>query len=348
MPDISSALRPPARFVERVYQAYEKNSADWRRPHLGASLLGNPCRRALWFSFRWAIAPNFPGRVLRLFDTGNREEGRIVADLRNAGITVFDRDPSTGAQFRVSFCEHSGGSLDGIAQGFEEAPKKWHVVEFKTHNEKSFNEVKTIGVQIAKPLHYAQMQTYMYKMNQEFPGEFDRAMYIPVNKNNDEMWGERVRLDPLFAQQTIGKGIAVVESPRPAGLLSDDPKHPDCLFCDYHGLCFGNEWKEVSPKNWQFVPFNRDKIERNCRTCLHSTPMDAHDSKGGVWTCSRDQDKLDYAIDDKRQKTGCDRHLFVPDFLLVSLGEVVDADRGGDWVKYSGGVNYNGGRIESN
>lgn len=343
MPNISTALRPPARFVERVYQAYERTSSDWRRPHLGASLLGNPCRRALWFSFRWSIAPHHPGRVLRLFDTGNREEGRIVADLRNAGITVYDRDPATGQQFRVSFCEHSGGSLDGIAQGFDEAPKKWHVVEFKTHNDKSFNEVKTKGVAAAKPFHFAQMQVYMYKMNEKYPGEFDRAMYIAVNKNTDELWGERVKLDHLFAQGIIGKAISVVESPRPAGVISDDPKHPDCLFCEYHGLCFGTEWRSAGD-HWEFFPFDRSRIERNCRTCLHSTPLDAHDSKGGVWTCSRDQDNLDYALDDKRQKTGCDRHLFVPDFLHPWT--VVDADRGGEWVKYDGGVNYKGGRIE--
>jgi hypothetical protein len=343
MPDISTAIRPPARFVERVYAAYERNSQDWRRPHLGASLLGNPCRRALWFSFRWAIAPRFPGRVLRLFDTGNREEGRIVADLRNAGITVFDRDPSTGAQFRVSFCEHSGGSLDGIACGFEEAPKKWHVVEFKTHNEKSFAELKKVGVSEAKPYHYAQMQVYMYKMNEAFPGEFDRAMYIAVNKNTDEIYGERVRLDHMAAQALIGKAIAVVDSPRPAGRLSDDTKNQACLFCEYHGLCFGTEWKDTG-EGWSFVPFSLDKIERNCRTCLHSTPCKEKRLDGsGVWKCAFD----DCVIAPNVEKGTCEQHLFVPDFLRVFLGEVVDASLDGEFVRYSGGVNYKGGRIEA-
>lgn len=339
MPDISQALRPPARFIERVARYYERTATDWRRPHLGASLLGNPCRRALWFSFRWAIAPAFPGRVLRLFDTGNREEARIVADLRNAGITVFDRDPDTGKQFSVSFCPHSGGSLDGIAQGFEEAPKKWHVVEFKTHNEKSFAELKSRGVQEAKPYHYAQMQVYMYKMNQAYPGEFDRAMYVAVNKNTDDMYGERVRLDPLFAQQTIGKAIAVVEAPRPAGRLSDDPKHPDCLFCPYHGICFGTEWKDVG--GWQFVPFSRDRLERNCRTCLHSTPCNRTRPDGtGAWECAFDNSE----ITAKGEREKCVDHLFVPD--LLAPWSVVDADRGGEFVKYDGGINWKGGRIE--
>lgn len=342
MPDISTALRPPARFIEKVYRAYEKNSADWRRPHLGASLLGKPCRRALWFSFRWAIKPVFPGRVLRLFDTGNREEGRIVTDLRNAGVTVYDRDPETGKQFRVSFCEHSGGSLDGIAQGFDEAPKKWHVVEFKTHNEKSFTELKKVGVQQAKPYHYAQMLVYMYKMNEAYPGEFDRAMYIAVNKNTDEMYGERVKLDHMAAQGLVGKARAVVESPRPAGLLSDDPKHPDCLFCEYHGLCFGNEWRSAGD-HWEFFPFDRDKIERNCRTCLHSTPVDRTRKDGtGVWECAVDK----WGITAKGERIPCESYLFHPDLLRFSLGEVIDASRDGDWIKYDKGINYKGGRIE--
>jgi hypothetical protein len=184
----------------------------------------------------------------------------------------------------------------------------------------------------------------MYKMNEAFPGEFDRAMYIAVNKNTDEIYGERVKLDHLTAQGLVGKARAVVESPRPAGVLSDDPKNQACLFCEYHGLCFGTEWRELESK-WQFVPFSRDRIERNCRTCLHSTPCARVRPDGsGVWECARDQDNLDYALDDKRQKTGCDRHLFVPD--LLRPWTVFDADRGGEWVKYDGGVNYKGGRIE--
>jgi hypothetical protein len=280
--------------------------------------------------------------VLRLFDTGNREECRIVCDLRNAGITVFDRDPATGKQFNISLCEHSGGSLDGVACGFAESPKKWHVLEFKTHNEKSFSEVKSKGVQVAKPLHYAQMQIYMYKMNEANPGEFDRAMYIPVNKNTDEMLGERVRLDHLFAQGLIGAAIAVVESPVAPPALSDDPKNPDCLFCPFHGLCFGTEWKDAGG-HWEMFPFNRDRIERNCRTCLHSSPCKRFRPDGpGAWDCAflgRDLSAAD-------ERAPCVHHLFHPD--LLRPWSVEDASPSGEWVRYTGGTNYAGGKIVAN
>ena len=44
------------------------------RAHLGASLLGHPCDRYLWLMFRWAVIEKFDGRILRLFQRGQREE----------------------------------------------------------------------------------------------------------------------------------------------------------------------------------------------------------------------------------------------------------------------------------
>lgn len=320
--------------VSDIYSHYERTAKDWRRPHLGASLMGHECRRFLWFSFRWTLAPSFPGRVLRLFDTGNLEEGRLVKDLRNAGIEVYDRDGSE--QFHVTISPHSGGSLDGIGRGFAESPNKWHVLEFKTHNQKSFDILNTQGVQKAKPLHFVQMQIYMLKMSQLYPGQFDRAFYFAVNKNTDEIYAERVKLDHMEAQRHVGKALSVIESNTPAPRAYDDPRAPDCIFCPYHGLCFtidnknGSEWREIEGK-WQFTPFSRDRLERNCRTCLHSTPGDT-----GVWTCERG------IVADN--KTGCSEHLFVPDLLFP--WKVINADREGDWVEYDCGKNIKGGRID--
>ena len=49
-----------------------------------------------------------------------------------------------------------------VALGLLEAPKTWHVVEFKTHSAKSFRELAAKGVAEAKPQHWAQMQVYMH------------------------------------------------------------------------------------------------------------------------------------------------------------------------------------------
>ena len=124
MADISAVIEPE--WVKRIYAHYErKNKTGWRGHRLGPSQAGRACDREIWYNFRECRAPDWSGRMLRLFDTGAREESRFIADLRNAGIEVYDRDPVTKRQFSVTLGSiHVGGSMDGVGRGFDEAPNK--------------------------------------------------------------------------------------------------------------------------------------------------------------------------------------------------------------------------------
>ena len=85
------------------------------------------------------------------------------ATCARTGATVLDVDPETGRQWRVeAHGGHFGGSLDAVAIGLKEAPKTWHVAEFKTHSAKSFRDLVAKGVALSKPQHWAQMQIYMH------------------------------------------------------------------------------------------------------------------------------------------------------------------------------------------
>ena len=44
------------------------------RPHMGASIIGHQCERSVSLTWRWVLTPEFTGRILRLFSTGQREE----------------------------------------------------------------------------------------------------------------------------------------------------------------------------------------------------------------------------------------------------------------------------------
>jgi hypothetical protein len=92
--------------------------------------------------------------LLRLFETGDREEDRIVSNLRAVGVTVWERDPTvwerdpdTGKQVSFEACGgHFALSLDGVGEGFKES-KKPHTLEFKTMNDKNFKATKNMGVE---------------------------------------------------------------------------------------------------------------------------------------------------------------------------------------------------------
>ncbi len=289
------AISTPTR--DAIFAGYEADAHSGFRRHLGASLIGKECERALWYDFRWTTRARFAGRILRLFETGNREEERLVRNLRRTGATVMEVDPETGRQFRVeAHGGHFGGSLDGVAINLLEAPKTWHVIEFKTHSNKSFNDLAAKKVRASKPQHFAQMQIYMHLMS------IARAMYLAVNKDTDDLYVERVEADQGFAANLLEKAKRIIFTASVPTRISEDPSWYQCRLCDHAPLCHGGAAAEV-----------------NCRTCLHATPVE------GGWHCARHQKGLS----DADQGIGCEHHLYLPPLVPA---EQIDA--GEDWVEY--------------
>lgn len=258
-----------------IDQAHEARQEP-PRPHMGVSTLGHHCDRWLWLSFRWAVVEPFKGRILRLFRRGQNEEEIVVADLRMAGLDV----QYTGDhQKRVSFGAHVSGSLDGIVTGVPEAPTKKHVLEIKTHNAKSFADLTKHGVEKSKPMHWAQMQCYMYGT------DIDRALYVAVCKDDDSIYTERVRLDKAKAEALIERGqrIATADG-MPEPCIGAAPDWYQCKMCAAHSFCHGGEPTK----------------QGNCRTCAHSTAL-----PDSTWHCLRWDDTIPL----ESQRKGCDSHI---------------------------------------
>ena len=225
--------------------------------------------------------------MLRLFETGDREEDRVVSNLRAVGVTVWERDPDTGKQVRFTECGgHFALSLDGVGLGFAES-KKPHTLEFKTMSEKNFKAMKNLGCQKSKPVYWAQCQIGMHL------AELDRCYFFCVNKNTDEIYGERIKLDKKEAKGLVDKANKIVFSDTPPDKLNEDPSFWQCKWCSYWAVCHGCKIPEVS-----------------CRTCSHVTP-----EQDGTWSCAKG----------KPVET-CSEHLFIPqimpkDFVVTDAGD---------------------------
>ena len=251
-------------------------------------MLGHPCDRWLWLSFRWAVVEKFPGRILRLFRRGHNEEAQIISDLRAIGIDV--QTPSSG-QSRVDFGSHVSGSLDGIIEsGVPGAPKARHIAEFKTHSLKSFNDVKAKGVKESKPMHWAQMQLYMLGTG------IERALYFAICKDNDQIYTEQVLCINLVAQKLVERGHRITQSDRMPEPISTNPTWYECKMCPGRSQCFGSKTtKQV-----------------NCRTCAHSSAL-----PDSTWHCAR----WDDLIPVEAQREGCESHVLHPDMVLFERRE---------------------------
>jgi hypothetical protein len=278
--------------AELIDKAHEDRQEP-PRPHLGASLLGHPCDRWLWLSFRWAVREKFPGRILRLFRRGQLEEQTLVSDLRAIGIDI----QRTGkAQSRVEFGSHIAGSVDGIAEcGVPFGDGKRYVVEFKTHSLKSYKKLEEDGVKLAHPMHYAQMQVYMLGT------KIDRALYVGICKDDDRIWTEQINFDSEFANKLVERGKRIALSDRMPEPISTDPSWYQCKWCPANEFCHKtNTTKEV-----------------NCRTCAHSTATPEN-----TFTCARHDNEL---IPVDWQRNGCDSHVLHPHLVPWDIKQGPDA-----------------------
>lgn len=318
-----------ANLVAKEIDKYaEKTYNDGHRNHLGASLIGKKCSRALWYIFRWVRRPDHPGRVLRLFNRGHREEDRFIEYLRGIGFKVFtfdlDTDPvyyhdasdsyirqsesptdlsadeqltriddetsqlflnakARGIKFNQFRCAevggHFGGSLDGIALW----PVAWGIpgavlLEFKTNGTGSgFDKLVKSRMAIAKPEHYA--QTNVYGSRPQY--NFKWCLYLNVNKNDDTIHVELVRLDHSQGNQMIAKAEIIIRSQVPPARVSEDVNYMDCRMCDFQQECH------------RAGPF-----EKNCRSCIHAAPI-----PGPHWFCNLPQHNA--IIPAEVIKTGC-------------------------------------------
>lgn len=294
---------PTPSTVRAIYAAYEAANHPRDGRSIPVSQLAEPCERKLFYEFRWASQQEaIPGRTLRIFETGNAEEARWIENLRAIGCEVVDRDEN-GKQIMVEACGgHVRGYLDSEILGLPEAPKTIHVGEIKSHNLKSFTDLKKRGVKASKPLHYGQLQTYMYKRGRT------RGIYLAVCKDNDELYAERIHLDVEYVMRLEAKAQRIIDANEPPAKLHEDPTAKmafECGWCRHRAVCHDGAWART-----------------NCRTCIYSSP-----EEGGSWSCAR----FNKPLSAEEQAAGCAAHLWLPGLVP---GEQIDVDEDAETVTY--------------
>lgn len=288
--------------LPHLEDAYRQDDGNFRT-HLGASVIGGECPRDIWYGFRWATKPKFDGRMLRLFNRGHLEEGRIIALLLCSGLQVFQQDEN-GHQFRISdFGGHFGGSGDGVVIGIPDLPDAATpaLLEVKTHNDASFKSVKKDGVRSSKLEHFVQMNTYCNKMKLLY------ALYIAVNKNTDEIYAEIVPHDQTVSGQFIERAKKIIPMHLAPAKISKSPGWRTCAWCDHKPVCH----LKATP-------------ERNCRTCQFSVAKE-----DGKWWCENKERQMtmlfgpsegvsiageDFSLSKARQLQGCNFYTLHEEF----------------------------------
>lgn len=285
--------------TQAIYAHYKKvGDAEPSRDYLGASIIGHPCSRYLWYTFRACCKPDFSGRLYRLFETGNIEEDRVIEDLKSIGYGVKSIDPETGEQYATSFCGGQfSGHLDGIVTGIPESPKTEHVLEVKSYNAKAFTKLCKDGVKKANPQHYCQMQVYMHGR------KLKRALYVAVNKNTDAIYTERIHYNKEEAEALVERARQIITAQEPPPRISESPDAYQCNQygqpCDAHAICWGCE---------RVLPI----ATKSCKQCCYATP----NIDKGCWECEK------HHVDTPHDDAPCANHLCLPG--LFPFAEPID------------------------
>lgn len=303
MAEIPQALNTT---VAAIWAGYQKDrESEPVRAYLGASEVGDFCERKIWYGFRWAKLGmvEFTGEKLKIFERGKREEPVLIRDLERAGIKVMAFDQN-GQQFEfVMFEGHMGGHLDAMLHDLPEAPKTWHVGEFKTHKDERWNAVVKKGVRLAEPKHFAQCQLYMGKTG------VTRCAYFAVNKNDERIHMERIEFDRAAFDELVERSKRVIFSEAPPPRISERADWWQCRsMCDYRDICHQDKLPQVT-----------------CRSCAHTTPL-----PNGKWECVRN------GVDDlsvEQQQKACGEHRYIPIFFdrFATISKASDED---NWVEY--------------
>lgn len=252
---------------EEKYEIHIPSRKGKKRNYLGLSGLGDDCLRRTWYGHRQVLPVVFPPRMLRLFRRGDREEFLFIFLIRGIGATVHAVDEN-GKQFSVKdFDGHVSGHFDGVI----ELPREFWVRgvdpfpllgEYKTYNDKRFQELKKNGVRLSSKKYFVQMQTYM-----GYEG-LKAALFCAVNKNDDELYFEYVPFDPSAFEQAVDDAEKVLKTTgveNAPAKLSEIPSFWMCKFCDFASVCH-----KGAP------------ALKSCRSCRFARP-----AAGGEWTCTK-------------------------------------------------------------
>lgn len=262
-------------------QRLENEQDNSHRGHLGASGIGGECERKIWYSFRWARRPNFEASVLRKFRDGHESEEMIAKELEQV-VELMGRQ----ARFEDG---HFQGSVDGIIRsGLVEAPTEPHIWEHKCIGDKRWEALHkkalTYDLQGKEDLllldwdrvYYEQAQIYMYKL------KIDWHYMTVASAGSRNLLSIRTPLDPVFAREVEDKAQRIISALDAPPRVSEYCDYYMCRWCDFSGLCHGEE-----------------QPDKSCRACRYADPI-----RDGRWKCM----VFGQDLDRNKQARGCEEY----------------------------------------
>ncbi len=198
------------------------------REYIGASSIGDPCFRKLWYRFNQFQKEPISSKTQRTFSIGKNLEKLIIQFLRKAGLCIItseDRPELTALKDKD--LAYFQGNIDAIWV----RSSKEHIIEIKTAKDASFNVFKKKGLKEWNPQYYAQIQAYMGM------SDIYRGYLLALNKDTSELHDEFVAFDEIYYEGLRAKARIVAQSKEAPDRINSSSLFYLCRMCEFNKTC---------------------------------------------------------------------------------------------------------------
>ena len=203
------------------------------RNYLGVSQLGIECDRQLYYKYH---KPDLDvikePRIQSIFAFGFLVEKYILGLLIESGLEVFDVDEE-GKQFEVVYEDKIKGHIDAVIKGIPESTKP-HLLEIKSMNDSNFKRLEKEGLEHGFHEYYIQMICYIFLF------KLENGLFIAMNKNDCNIYTERIKSDNIVAESYLKRGLEIVNTKELPDRKYKDKHFFKCRMCNFAEEC----WKE--------------------------------------------------------------------------------------------------------
>ena len=209
--------------IEKINELLvNKRCNEKQRDYIGASEIGHPCARKVWYSYNQKENKSISEKLLMTFEIGHYIESMVIDLIIGARITMMTNFNTKGIT----------GTIKGHVDAFiVDDNGEAYVLEIKSACNTQFNIFKNKGVMGWKMQYYAQVQAYM-GMN-----GVNKAILLAINKDTSEMHEEIIDFDAVYYNELNSRAEYIINAKEPPERINKNPCFFICKTCPFVREC---------------------------------------------------------------------------------------------------------------
>lgn len=215
--------------IKAIHDSILINSKSEERNYIGASIIGKPCARAIWYSYKGYDQDNIPIRTKITFDIGKNLEKILIDYIELSGIKI--EKPCESNNYLLvqhPVYEQFKGHMDALLHIDEINPI---ILEIKTAKASSFQKFKKEGLKHWNHTYYAQIQTYMGISG------YHKAIILALNKDSSELYFEWVYFDEDYYNLMVNKAQYLINTETIPERINNNSCYFICEQCSFKTVC---------------------------------------------------------------------------------------------------------------